>query len=57
MKAHECAPLCPEHNRPLICPSCVGATGGRKTSPAKKKSSAKNAKRARRALAKKLAKE
>lgn len=44
MSKHECAPECPIHHRPLLCPSCLGARGGAKTSPAKKKSSAKNGK-------------
>lgn len=42
MSKHECAPECPVHHRPLVCPSCLGAKGGRKTSPAKAASSKAN---------------
>lgn len=39
-------PTCPTHNRPLICPCCVGARGGAKggtaTSPRKARAARRN---------------
>lgn len=42
MSKHECVPECPTHRRPLVCPSCLGAAGGRKKSPKKAASSRAN---------------
>ena len=42
---------CPIHHKPpiLVYPCCVGAQGGRATTPAKRASSARNAQKARQA--------
>ena len=36
---------CRIHHTPLICPTCIGATGGKATSEAKTKSSRENGKK------------
>jgi len=41
------APTCPTHHRPLICPCCVGArggkVGGKASSPRKTRAARRNA--------------
>jgi hypothetical protein len=38
-------PLCQKHGVPLICPACVGASGGAVTSKAKTEAARRNAKK------------
>lgn len=44
-------PVCRVHDRPLICPACVGARGGtiggKASSPKKRRAARRNAKRPR----------
>jgi len=39
--------LCPTHGTPLLCPSCIGARGGRRRSKAKARAARTNARRPR----------
>lgn len=41
------APTCPSHGTPLVCPSCIGAAGGKRRSRAKAAAARKNARRPR----------
>lgn len=36
-------PTCPIHNRPMLCPACIGAKGGRKRSAKKTRAVRRNA--------------
>ncbi len=39
--------VCPDHGTPLVCPTCIGASGGKKTSDAKTAAARANAKKPR----------
>lgn len=42
------APItCPTHGTPLVCPTCIGAAGGKRKSKAKAIAAQRNAKRPR----------
>ena len=36
---------CPIHNRPMLCPACLGAKGGAKKSPRKTRAVRRNARK------------